>query len=155
MNILVLSDSFVPERSGGIAKSVLSEVEGLVAAGHRVSVVSRRLQKNSALHEYNGRYELHRYPAPPEGTRWNRLYPFFTLAALPRLIRDLCARHRFDLAYLHDCFQARAFEGMRLGIPTAAVFYASGYDEIRIEIRHRKYGKVGSLAARPMSWWMR
>lgn len=155
MNILVVSDSFVPERSGGIAKTVFLEVHGFAARGHRVFVVSRRLHKDSPLHEHNSRYELHRYPAPPEGSQWNRLYPLFTLVALPRLIRDLCARHRFDIAYLHDYFQALAFEGMRLGIPTVTGFYASGYDELRIEIRHGKYGKVGSLAAWPMSWWMR
>jgi glycosyltransferase involved in cell wall biosynthesis len=155
VNILVITDAFVPERFGGVAKSVSNETEWLAARGHRVVVVTRRLTKDSPLHQNGRGYEVYRYPAPEEGSRWNRLYPFFTLAMMPKLVRKLCSRYRFDLAYVHGCFQLRAFLGMRVGVPVVGVFHASGYDELRVEISRRKYGRAGSLAARPVSRWMR
>ena len=56
MNILVLSDAFWPDHTGGISKSLLSEVKEFVARGHRVIVVTRRLRRNFLLHEMREMY---------------------------------------------------------------------------------------------------
>jgi len=58
MNILVLSDAFWPDHTGGVSKSLLPEVEELAARGHRVVVVTRRLRQNLSFHESRDNYEL-------------------------------------------------------------------------------------------------
>ncbi|NSW84034.1 MAG: glycosyltransferase family 4 protein [Syntrophothermus sp.] len=141
MNILVLSDAFWPDHTGGISKSLLPEVEELVARGHRVVVITRRLRGNLPFHESRNGYELFRYLSPPKGTVFYRLYPLFSISQVPKLAARLHREFRFDVAYIaNNPFQAVGLMRSSLGIPYVYVFYAPTPQEIELDASCRKYG---------------
>ncbi|WP_082837667.1 glycosyltransferase family 4 protein [Haladaptatus sp. R4] len=140
MNILVLSDYFWPDRTGGIAKSLLTEVEGLSERGHNVVVLSRRLDDESPEHESRDGYELYRYDSPPKDSSIYQLYPLFTFARVPKTIGNLDERYDFDVAYIHNSFQAVGFRMSSLDIPFVNVFHAPIPREIEVEAERGKYG---------------
>jgi len=131
MNILVLSDAFWPDHTGGISKSLLSEVEELVARGHRIVVVTRRLRRNLPFHEMREGYELHRYPSPSRGTTFYRIYPLISLRQMPKLAARLHRKFCFDVAYVHNAFQAVGLSRCSQRIPYVYVFHAPAPREIR------------------------
>jgi len=106
MKILVLTDAFWPDQTGGISKSLLTEVEGLVAQGHSVVVVTRQLKKALPLHEVREGYELYRYPSPSKGTVFYRLYPLFSITQIPKAVGRLHGESHFNVAYVHNTFDA-------------------------------------------------
>lgn len=146
MKILCLTDAFWPDHAGGISKTVLFETEGLLARGHEVVAVSRRLRPEHPLYEARDGYDLHRYVAPAMGSLLGPAYPLATFANLPRLLRRLCRNHAFDVAYVNNVFQAAAFLNSGCELPLIYVFHASAYREVEIDLRQGKYGKMSWLA---------
>lgn len=146
MNILCLTDAFWPDHAGGISKTVLFETEGLLARGHKLVAVGRRLRTAHPLHEARDGYDLFRYAAPAMGSPLAPAYPLATLANLPRLIRRLHKAHVFDVAYVNNVFQAVALLNSGCDIPLVYVFHASAYREIAIDLQQGKYGKLSILA---------
>lgn len=146
MNILCLTDAFWPDHAGGISKTVLFEVEGLLDRGHELVAVSRRLHPEAPLYERRLHYDLYRYAAPAMGSRWGLAYPLVTLAKLPYLIRKLHRKRAFDVAYVNNVFQAAALLSLDIGIPLVYVFHASAYREIEIDLRYGKYKYMAWLA---------
>jgi len=146
MKILCLTDAFWPDHAGGISKTVLFEMEGLLARGHEVVAVSRRLRADHPSREARDGYDLYRYAAPAMGSILGPAYPLATLANLPRLIRKLHKEHAFDVAYVNNVFQAAALLNSGCGIPLIYVFHASAFREIEIDLEQGKYGKLSFLA---------
>ncbi len=141
MNILVLSDAFWPDHTGGISKSLLPEVEELAARGHRVVVVARKLKKSLPFHELRNGYELYRYSSPPKGSSFYRLYPLFSIRQVPKLVSQLHGRFHFDTAYIiNNPFQAVGLMRASLKIPYVYVFYAPIPREIELDATRGKYG---------------
>ena len=152
MNILILSDAFWPEYTGGITKSLLPEVERLAARGNRVVVVTRRLRQNFPLHESRDGYELYRYPSPAKGTAFYRLYPLFSLRQVPKLVARLHREFRFDVAYIHNAFQAVGLSRCSQRIPYVYVFHAPTPREIEIDAAQGKYGLATPLVKVVNRW---
>jgi len=140
MNILVISDAFFPNQTGGITKSVFSEVKGLASRNHRVVVLTRRMKSGLPFHESFNDYELYRYPSPSEDTIFYRLYPFFSLKNIPKLIDKLHKKNNFDVAYVHNAYQAVGLSRCLIDIPCIYVFYAPMPLEIQIDAAKGKYG---------------
>lgn len=138
--LLVIVDGFWPERMGGIAKSLLNEVEGLVAAGHDVVVVTRALDENISLHESSDGYELYRYRAPPKESRRYHLYPLYTVGRLPKLIDRLHEQYEFEVAYVHNPVQSIGLQRADCSIPEVYTYHAPMAGEIAIEAEQGKYG---------------
>lgn len=143
MDILVVADAFWPDHTGGISKSLLSEVEGLASRGHRVVVIARRLKKDSSAYEKREGYEVYRYLAPNEGSALYRTYPLFSIVQLPKLIRNL--QIRLDVAYVHNPFQMLGIQWANLDLPEVYTFYAPILREIEIERKEGKYGFLSPL----------
>jgi len=139
MKVLVASDAFWPDHTGGITKSLLTEVEGLVARGHQIVVVTRRLKEDSARYERGNGYEVYRYPSPARGSGFYRTYPLFSLTQLPKLVKELQI-FSFDVAYVHNPFQMLGLQRVHLGIPFVYTFHAPTPMEIEIDARRGKYG---------------
>jgi glycosyltransferase involved in cell wall biosynthesis len=155
MNILVLSDGFWPDQTGGISKSLLPEVKGLVARGHTVVVVTRRLKKALPLHDLREGYELYRYPSPSKGTILYRLYPLFSLTQLPELVGQLHRKFRFHVAYIvNNPFQALGFSRSLLKIPYVYVFYAPTSQEIELDAAQGRYGWSTPLV-KAVNYWIK
>lgn len=146
MKILCLTDAFWPDHAGGISKTVWFETEGLLARGHKLVAVSRRLGTAHSLHEARDGYELFRYVAPAMGSPLAPAYPLATLVNLPRLIRQIHKEYAFDVAYVNNVFQAAALLNSGCEIPLVYVFHASAYREIAIDLQQGKYGKLSMLA---------
>lgn len=146
LKILCLTDAFWPDHAGGISKTVLFETEGLLARGHELVAVSRRLHADHPSREARDGYVLYRYTAPAMGSILGPLYPLATLANLPRLIRRLHKEHAFDVAYVNNVFQAAALLNSGCDIPLVYVFHASSYREIEIDLQQGKYGRLSLLA---------
>lgn len=146
LKILCLTDAFWPDHAGGISKTVLFETEGLLARGHEVVAVSRRLRADHPSHEARDGYDLYRYAAPAMGSILGPTYPLATLANLPRLIRKLHKDHAFDVAYVNNVFQAAALLNSGCDIPLIYVFHASAFREIELDLQQGKYGRLTFLA---------
>lgn len=152
MSILVLSDAFWPDHTGGISKSLLPEVEQLVARGHRVVVITRKLRGHLPFHELRNGYELFRYLTPPKGTVFYHLYPLFSITQVPKLVARLHREFRFDVAYIHNPFQAVGLIRSSLRIPYVYVFYAPTPQEIELDASYKKYGLSTPLVKLVNHW---
>jgi len=139
LRILVVSDAFWPYHIGGITKSLLTEVEGFVARGHQVVVVSRRLRKDLPFHEVRKGYEIYYYDSPDENGIFYRIYPFFSIIKLPNLVSKL-QDSDFDVIYVHNPFQMIGLQRVCFGTPIIYVFHAPTPVEIEIDAQRGKYG---------------
>lgn len=140
LTMLVISDSFWPDSTGGITKSLLTEVEQLVEDGHEVVAVTRTLSRESVHYESRDGYELYRYWSPPKESRLYHLYPAFSLGTLPRLLDRLHDRYEFDGAYVHNPFQALGLARSSVSIPQVYTYHAPLSREISIHTEKEKYG---------------
>lgn len=142
MNILCLVDAFYPEYTGGISKSLFSEVVGLCENKHFVTVVCRRLKKETPRYEKNNnRYEIYRYNASLKTSLLYKLYPLFACIHLPLLLKKIFSKQSFDVAYVHNPFQLSIIKFFFPFIPCLYVYHASAYGEINLDIVKGKYGK--------------
>lgn len=139
LKILIISDAFWPDYTGGITKSLLTEIEGLVTHGHQIVIVTRRLKKNSTPYERRDGYEVYRYPSPPKGSILYWTYPFFSLMQLPKLVKEMQISD-FDVVYIHNPFQMLGLQRVCSGVPTVYTFHAPMLKEVEIERKHGKYG---------------
>lgn len=138
--ILVVADAFWPDRTGGITKSLLTEVNELVKQGHEVVAVTRRLTQESSHYESRSGYELYRYRSPPKQSRLYHLYPVYSIGTLPRLVDRLDDLYGFDVAYVHNVFQSLGVERASSTIPQAYAYHAPLSREIAIHAAKGKYG---------------
>ncbi|MEM2293769.1 MAG: glycosyltransferase family 4 protein [Candidatus Bathyarchaeia archaeon] len=143
MNILVVSDAFWPDDTGGISKSLLLEVQALVSRGHRVVVVTRRIRKGLAPYEVREGYELCRYLSPTKESVFYRTYPIFSILALRQLLKDM--RWRFDIVYVHNPFQMLGLLLAHLDVPLIYTFHAPMIKEVTIDARAGKYGFLSRI----------
>ena len=152
MNILCLSDAFWPDHTGGITKSLLSKVEGLVDLSHEITVVCRRLQANHPYHETRAGYELYRYISPFRGSLAYRLYPLFSLTNSAQMSAQLHHRRAFDVAYVNDPFQAISLFRTLPNLPYIYNYHASASSEIQIDAAQGKYGLLKPLMGTVTNW---
>lgn len=144
MRILVVSDAFWPDHVGGITKSLRAEVEGLVARGHKVTVVTRSLLPELPPYEVRGGYEVYRYPSPSVNSHFYRVYPLFSIFQLPKLLNNL-KHKKFDVCYVHNPFQMLGVVRVSSNIPIVYVCHAPIAMEVSIDARRGKYGIMGKL----------
>jgi glycosyltransferase involved in cell wall biosynthesis len=149
LNILVVTDGFVPEHTGGISKSLHTEVLELAARGHRVRVLTRRHGRDVPEREQLDGFEIVRHPGPPKGTRAYYAHPFITMRIAPKAMRHEFEREPFDVLYVHNTFHAWA--AVRSGLPVRKVwaFHAPAPREIALDVQQRKYGALTPFA-RPL-----
>lgn len=154
MKVLVVSDAFWPDHVGGITKSLWAEVKGLVARGHQVTVVTRRLARDLPRHEIREGYEVYRYPSPPINSFLYRTYPLFSIFYMPKVLAGLECQS-FDVCFVHNPFQALGVVSACRTIPTVYVCYAPIIMELDIEAQKGKYGilsKIMPIGARLLYW---
>ena len=140
MRILCLSDAFWPDHTGGITKSLITEVEGLVELGHDVTVVSRRLVGGYPDSEDRNGYRVCRYTSPLRGSVAYRLYPLSSMFVLPRLLQTIRRVQSFDVAYTHDLFQVTGFRRELPQLPYVHNYHSSAASEIQLDASRGKYG---------------
>lgn len=152
MKILTLTDAFWPDHTGGISKSLLPEVLELAARGHDIHVVTRKLSRGLPDHEMRDSYHLYRYRSPHKGTILYRTYPLFSLNIGPKLIDRLNSRFHFDVAYVHNPFQAVGLLKSSKKIPYVYVFHAPTTREIELDAAKGKYGLASPLVKAVNLW---
>lgn len=156
MRILVVADSIWPDDTGGVSKSVYSEVKGLVGLGHHVVVLTRNLYAGLPADETTkDGYNVFRYVSPAKGKICYRLYPFYTLVQVPRMVERLQKRTPFDIAYVHNPIQAVALQRSTVGMPYVYVFHAPMPLEILVDGERGKYGILRPLANAVAQWCSR
>lgn len=146
LTILVVSDAFWPQRTGGISKSLLTEVEGFVDAGHEIVVVTRKLDPDLPSHEQRTGYDLFRYESPPKEAVYYQFYPLYSMYRLGPFVERLHRRYEFDTGYVHNPFQAAGLSRADTDIPYADVFHAPTPREIELDLARGKYGWKAPLA---------
>jgi glycosyltransferase involved in cell wall biosynthesis len=140
MNILCLPHAFWPDYTGGVVKSVLTEIEGLAAMGHHVVVASKRLHPDHPEYEARDGYELYRYARPSMGTLLRQTSPLLRFSVPPELVDMLHHRYDFDVAYVHNI---SPMIGLRMAlclIPAVYVYHASAHREIALDLKYGRYG---------------
>lgn len=145
MRILIVADAFWPDHIGGITKSLLTETENLMARGHQITVVARRLKGDSPSYEERTGYHIYRYWSPASDSVFYRIYPLFTLMQLPKLVYRL-RNHNFDVIYVHNSFQIQGLQRALPDTPVVCSFYAPMPLEIEIDAKGRKYGFLSRFA---------
>jgi glycosyltransferase involved in cell wall biosynthesis len=140
MKILCLSDAFWPDHTGGISKSLITKIEGLVELGNDVTVVCRRLLDTHPGLEERSDYRIYRYASPPRGSALYRLYPLWSMLALPKLLQRLAGQQTFDVAYTNDLFQVSGLRRALPQLPYVHNYHASAVSEIRLDASRGKYG---------------
>jgi glycosyltransferase involved in cell wall biosynthesis len=140
LTILVVTDAFWPQHTGGITKSLATEVEKLVDNGHEVVVVTRRLQEDSPQHDPREGYDVYRCRSPTKDSRLYHAYPLASLGLLPRLVDRLNDRFGFDIAYVHNAFQSKGVDRASSSIPQIYTYHAPLSGEIAIHADKGKYG---------------
>lgn len=144
MKILCFTASFWPEQSGGIAKSVFTEVEGLTVLGHEVTVLTHKIKADEPSFEKRGAYQIIRYESgrlPGSSAATALIGIANARKEIARLVRD----NRFDGCLAHATFQAAAIPN-ELAIPWIFIYHASAPSEIRISAAGGKYGWQKGLA---------
>jgi glycosyltransferase involved in cell wall biosynthesis len=131
---------------------VLPEVETLVDRGHKTAVLTRKLRSNLALHESRKGYDLFRYPSPPEGSFYYHLYPLYSLRQVPAHVARLYGEFKFNVAYVHNAYQAVGLSRCSEPIPYIYVMHAPTPGEIKIEVAHGKYGWKTPIAKAVNLW---
>nr|WP_246315015.1 glycosyltransferase family 4 protein [Kineococcus aurantiacus] len=137
--MLVITDGVPPEHRGGVASSVLVEVDELARRGHDVTVLVRRHDRDAPLAEQRPGYRLLRHPAPARGSRAYYAHPAATLLRVPGWLRSLDARERFDALYVHSTFHAAAAVRAGLGSRTVLRFHAPSSLEVQLDAAGGKY----------------
>lgn len=139
MRLLVITDGVPPEHRGGVASSVLVEVDELARRGHEVTLLVRRHDPAQPLVEDRGHYRLLRHPAPARGSRGYYAHPLTTTLQVPGWLRSLDAREGFDAVYVHSTFHAAAAVRAGLGERTVLRFHAPSSLEVRLDAAGGKY----------------
>ncbi|QFS43254.1 glycosyltransferase family 4 protein [Nostoc sphaeroides] len=152
MKILVLTDAFLPDHTGGISKSLLPEVEAFVSLGNKVTVITRSSKPDQPKYEVRKNYELYRYFSPHKKSFFYKTYPIFSLLELPYLISSLHRQKQFDVAYVHNPFQANALRKVLPKLPCLYVYHASTYSEIKIDNLKGKYGIFKPIVSIVNKW---
>lgn len=151
ISILVLTDGFPPEDMGGIPQAVQAEVESLASKGHRIVVVTRQMRKECPSHEFvDGRYHIFRYNAPISKTISWWLHPADSMLHTGKIVKKLHKVFNFDLAYVHNTFQAISLTMALNKIPYVFCYHAPMTREMLLEIKHKKYGKWSIVAKRSL-----
>lgn len=140
MKILIIVDGFEPSEAGGITKSLLNEIHGLVTCGHEIVVVAKRLKKDSPSYQNLDGYEVYRYFSPSSDSLFYRTYPLFSFTSLPKIIHMLYRKKGFDIAYVHNSFQVIGLKFAKVNIPIVYNFHAPMSTEIKIDAKQGKYG---------------
>ncbi|MBP1987799.1 glycosyltransferase family 4 protein [Halolamina salifodinae] len=140
LTVLVVTDVFWPQRTGGISKSLLTEVEGLVDRGHEVVVITRKVDSELPDHEERPGYDLFRYDSPPKDRIYYQLYPLYSVYRLGSLVEELHRQYDFDVGYVHNPFQAAGLSRAAADFPYANVFHAPTPREIELDLERGKYG---------------
>ncbi|MDH3412099.1 MAG: glycosyltransferase, partial [Gammaproteobacteria bacterium] len=118
---------FPPKRGGKIRP--FNMIKHLSAAGHEVTVASlarspQEAEEGQGIAPYCARYEMAEVANPVQFARMVARVPtpvpssmgFFYSAALARKVRELLARERFDLIFVHCSSVAQYVAGLH-GIP--------------------------------------
>lgn len=112
MNILVLSDHFPPDTSGGAAQIALIQCRALQRLGHDVQVLSVRTDRTATTDvEVEGVpvHRLHiRYPL-----RW-RAYLSLNNPVAVRAVRGFLAARSFDIVHAHNIHTYLTYHSLRL-----------------------------------------
>lgn len=121
MKILILSDTFPPEVTGGAARIALTQARALQCLGHQVGVLStRRVQGEAAEMEVDG-VRVHRlyvdYPA-----RWQAYLSLYNPAAA-RQVKAFLQAAKPDVVHAHNVHAYLTYHSLTLahgiGIPVA------------------------------------
>jgi len=112
MNILLASDVSIKELLGGAERSLYGEALFLVQKGHKVCILTRKLDSHGSSDEViNGIHEF-RYEINPQNPV---TFLFSTIVNAPKLYKQLCLDIKFDVINFHQPFSAFA---INLLIPT-------------------------------------
>jgi glycosyltransferase involved in cell wall biosynthesis len=123
VRILVATDQWFPDFTGGSARVATETASRLAARGHDVAVIAPRLN-GRADPSRDGRLEIHRV---------------LSRGLLPQTLTDVVGtrRHgvrlgrRFDLVLAHQSTTAVGAVAARLGAPLVLVYHASAVRELR------------------------
>jgi glycosyltransferase involved in cell wall biosynthesis len=145
--IWVVTDGFPPDHVGGISKSVVNEIGGLVDQGHQVVVVTRVSGVKYSFGIKVGRNHgalVIRYGFCRRSSLLYFSHFLLTVLFLPFVLRAISKRlGRPEAIYVHGPFQAAACALTNL---TKAgyhyVFHASSHRELQIELKNRRRGIV-------------
>lgn len=134
--ILILSQLFYPDTYGGSEKVVYCQAKELVARGFDVTVLVRKNKERLLDEEVVDGIKVLRYKS-----RMNKYWgkSLTDIFVLPKIIKELYLKEKFDLAILHHSFSGFGFFNAGINKPAIYIFHASYWREVLLEGIRKKF----------------
>jgi glycosyltransferase involved in cell wall biosynthesis len=142
MNILVLTDGFFPEIVGGISKSLLVEIKGLIEKKHQVVVLTRMIESVKPYIEQVDGIRIYRHRSPLRQSRIYYLYPIYSMIYVFRNINRIIKKEKIDIINAHYPFPALAALANKSRIPLVYTYHAPIYNEITLDVKYGKHKRA-------------
>jgi len=139
ISILFAVNEIFPDTHGGVHTYIYEVARGLVQKGHKVFIITRKVNSSHLDTEIIDGISIHRYES--------KKYLFYFLDQLSSIIKirqifcKLCKVHKFDLINMHS---PQAAMGINLSreaksIPKIYTFYASLAEEELHSVSYKRY----------------
>ncbi|MCM8813804.1 MAG: glycosyltransferase family 4 protein [Candidatus Omnitrophica bacterium] len=143
MRILMVTDSFYPDGAGGKHTYVYYVARELVRQGHRVCVLTLRLDAAHPPRETIEGIEVVRYTAPSQGRFLFIVRPIREFIAVWRAAGRLLRAGHFDIINAHTVLPALpVLMRTRKKQPGVFTFHASMYQEVVVQSRRKTYAGI-------------
>lgn len=139
MRILVVAKSVPVDYTGGISKSLQTELDYLVESGHDVTVLTQASDDSAPRQETHHGYDHYRFEPPVGGFVSGNIYPPATYRDLVRLLKTVSSSKQFDVAYTHNAMLSSVFTRVT-DIPYVRCFHAPVTAEVSYKADEKKYG---------------
>ena len=139
MRILVVAKAVPTDYTGGISKSLQTELDYLVERGHDVTVLTQAFDESAPRRETHHGYEHYRFEPPAGGFVSGNLYPPATYRGLVSRLETLTASQEFDVAYTHNAMLSSVFARVT-DVPYVRCFHAPVTEEVSYKADAGNYG---------------
>lgn len=141
MKILIVTQRWYPDTFGGSEHVAREQAVRFSLEGHQVLVLTQRRQNNFPAEEMiNGSLRVVRYGEEKKFKRWG--LSITDLLILPKIIRNLHGKNRFDVAILHHPYPAFGFFMAKINLPSLYIFHGSTFREVKFEGLRRKFDGI-------------
>jgi glycosyltransferase involved in cell wall biosynthesis len=124
MHIVILSDNLPPESPGGAGKVAWQLGHGLIAAGHRVTFITRTADATREETRNGAQVHLLRSNYPERFAAWLGLFNPLTVLPLNRLLRRL----RPDVVHAHNIGMHLSYHSLVIARVTGAAAVFTAHD---------------------------
>ncbi len=141
MNILIATEAFYPDDVGGAHIYVKHYADGLVKKGHKVWVITIRLNENLPDSQIIDGINVCRYDSAPDGKLVFIRRPVLSILNSLKLFKKISGIVKFDIISCHSILPAAGIldYAKRKHIPVVYTFHSSLFEDVKVQARKKTY----------------